>query len=88
VPRAKATPSTKKRIVPAIRALAALSSKGTGESSPHDQMPEVQSKADPHGPSLEPQAQSVATSGPRPAPEISLPIIASASATGALTDWF
>jgi hypothetical protein len=54
-PSAKAAPSAKKCIVPAIGALAALSSEGTEESL-HDQAPEVQLKADPHGPSAEPQA--------------------------------
>jgi hypothetical protein len=58
VPGARAAPSTKKRIVSAIRFLVALSSEGTEESSPHDQAPEVQSKAGPHGPSVEPQARS------------------------------
>jgi hypothetical protein len=41
----KIAPSIKKRIVPAIGALAAISSEGTQESSSHDQAPEVQSKA-------------------------------------------
>jgi hypothetical protein len=42
VPRAKkAAPSAKKRIVPAIGALAAISLVGTQESSLHDQVPEV-----------------------------------------------
>jgi hypothetical protein len=56
MPGVKAAPSAKKRIVPAIGALAALSLEGTEESSLHDQVPEVQSKADPRGPSVEPQA--------------------------------
>jgi hypothetical protein len=45
----KAAPSTKKCIVPAIGALAGISSDGTQESSPHYQAPEVQSKAGPCG---------------------------------------
>jgi hypothetical protein len=64
VSEAKAAPSAKKHIIPAIGALAALSSDGTEESSPHDQAPEVQSKVDPHGPSMEPQARSATISGP------------------------
>jgi hypothetical protein len=56
VPGTKAAPSAKKCIIPAIRALAALSSEGTEESSPHDQTTKVQSKADLCGPSAEPQA--------------------------------
>jgi hypothetical protein len=39
--------------------------RGTKESSPHYQAPEVQSKADPRGPSMEPQARYVTSSGPR-----------------------
>jgi hypothetical protein len=83
MPGAKAAPSAKKCIIPAIGALAALSSLGTKESSLHDQAPKVQSKADPRGPSAEPQARSATTSGPRPAPEVSLPIIPSVGTTGA-----
>jgi hypothetical protein len=71
---AKAAPSAKKRIVLAIEVLAALCSEGTEESSPHDQAPEVQSKANPRGPLAKPQARCTTTSGPRPAPEVSLPI--------------
>jgi hypothetical protein len=56
VPEAKAGPSAKKRIVPAIGALAALSSDGTEESSLHDRALVVQSKADHRGPLAEPQA--------------------------------
>jgi hypothetical protein len=83
MPRGKAAPSAKKRIVSSIGALVALSSEGTEESSSHDQEPEVQSKADPHGSSAEPQVRSATNSGPRPTPEVSLPIIPSASAAGA-----
>jgi hypothetical protein len=56
VPGAKAAPFAKKCIVPAIEALAAMSSEGTEESSLHDQVCEVQSKTDPRDPSAEPQA--------------------------------
>jgi hypothetical protein len=85
---AKAAPCAKKHIVPAIGALAALSLDGTEESSTHDQAPEVQSKADPRGPSTEPQARSATISGPRPAPEVSLRIVTSVGAAGASTGCF
>jgi hypothetical protein len=50
MPRAKKiAPSAKKCIVPAIGDLATMSSEETQESSPHDQSPEVQSKAGLHG---------------------------------------
>jgi hypothetical protein len=86
--RAKAASSAKKRIVPAIGVLAALSSEGTEEYSPRDQVPEVQSKAKPHGPSAEPQAQSGMISRPRHAPEASLQMVPSVGAAGALTGCF
>jgi hypothetical protein len=63
VPGAKVAPSAKKCIISAIGALTALSSKGTMESPLHDRVPEVQSKADPCGPSTEPQTRSATTSG-------------------------
>jgi hypothetical protein len=71
---AKAAPFPKKRIVTAIEALAlaALSSDGSEGSSPHDLTPEVQSKMDPHDPSLELKARSATRSVPRPTPEASL----------------
>jgi hypothetical protein len=83
----KAIPSIKKHIIPAIGALATVSSEGTQESSPHDQVLEVQSKAGPHSQSLEPQAQSLATSGLRSIPEVSLPIAMSVGAAGASTGY-
>jgi hypothetical protein len=55
IPKTKVAPSAKKHIVLGIGALAALSSDGIAESLPHDRVPEVQSKADPRGPSTEPQ---------------------------------
>jgi hypothetical protein len=88
VPGAKVAPSAKKSIVPTIRALAALSSDGTEESSPHDQAPEVQLKADPRGPLMEPQARSATKSGPQPALEFSLCIVPTAGAAGASTSCF
>jgi hypothetical protein len=56
VPRTKVAPSAKKCIVQAIRALAALSSDGSAESSSNDQAPKVQSRVDHRGPSMEPHA--------------------------------
>jgi hypothetical protein len=41
VPRTKVAPSTKKRIIPSIGALAALSSDGSVESSLNDPAPEL-----------------------------------------------
>jgi hypothetical protein len=74
VPRAKkAAPSAKKCIVPAIGALAAISSEGTQELSPHGQAHEVQSRVEPRGRSSEPRVQSVTTSVLRSNPEASLP---------------
>jgi hypothetical protein len=64
MPRAKIAPSTKKHLVPAIEALATLSSDGTEDSSPHDRVPEVQSKANPRGSSSEHQARSTIKLGP------------------------
>jgi hypothetical protein len=55
VPGMKVAPSTQKCIVLTIGALAAISPKGTQESSLHDQAPEVQSKASPRSQSTEPQ---------------------------------
>jgi hypothetical protein len=43
----KGATSTKKRIILAIGALAAISSEGTQESSPHDEAPKIQLKAGP-----------------------------------------
>jgi hypothetical protein len=51
---AKATHSARKHIVPAIRALAALSSDGSNGSSLHDPVPEVQLKVVLQDPSIEP----------------------------------
>jgi hypothetical protein len=82
--RAKAAPSTKKHIIAATGALAALSSDGTEESSPCDQAPEVQLKVKPHSPSAEPQARFAMISGPRPALEVSLRMVPSAGDVGAL----
>jgi hypothetical protein len=65
-----------------------LSSNGSAESSLTDQALEVQSRVDPRGPSTEPHARSVATSGPHPAPEASLRVVPSAGITGALTCCF
>jgi hypothetical protein len=50
-----AAPSAKKYIIPSIGDLAAISSEGTHESSLHGQTPEVQSRAEPWGHSLEPR---------------------------------
>jgi hypothetical protein len=61
---AKAAPYSKKCIVLAIGALAALSPDGIEESSPHHRAPEVHSKAEPPSPSVELQARSATTSGP------------------------
>jgi hypothetical protein len=83
MPGAKATPSTKKSIILVIGALAALSLNGTKESSSHDQAPKVQSKVDPWGPSVEPQARSTTKSGLRPAPEVSLRIVPTTGVDGA-----
>jgi hypothetical protein len=88
VPGAKAAPSAKKCIVPAIGVLVALSLEGTEEYSTHNQAPEVQLKADPHDSSVEPHARSATTSGPRPAPKVSLPIAPSVGAAGASTCCF
>jgi hypothetical protein len=49
----KAAPSVKKRIILTIGALATISSEGAQESSPHDQVPEVQSKVGLCGQTLE-----------------------------------
>jgi hypothetical protein len=81
----KAAPSTKKCIVLAIGALAVISLKGTQESLQHDQVPEVQSKAGPHGQYVEPQARSPMSLWPRPIPNVSLPISTSVGAGGAST---
>jgi hypothetical protein len=93
VPGSKAAPSAKKCIIPAIGALAALSSGAGGgggidESSLHDPAPEVQSKANPRSPLAEPQAQSMTTPGQQSAAEVSLPIIPSVGAARALTGCF
>jgi hypothetical protein len=63
VPRTKVAPSAKKCIIPAIGALAALTSYGSAESSSNDLAPEVQSREDPRGSSTEPHAQSAAALG-------------------------
>jgi hypothetical protein len=73
----KATTSIKKRIVLAIGALAEISSKGTQESTPHGQAPEVQSRVEPRGRSLEPRVQFPTTLVQRPHPEASLHIVGS-----------
>jgi hypothetical protein len=50
MPRAKkAAPSPRKRIIPGIGALAAISSEGSSELSPHGQAPKVQLRAEPRG---------------------------------------
>jgi hypothetical protein len=88
VSRTKVAPSAKMCSVSAIRALAALSSDGSIESSPNDQAPEVQSMVNPRGPSTEPHARSVAASGTQPTLEASLRVVPSTGATGASTDCF
>jgi hypothetical protein len=88
VPEVKAAPPAKKCIIPAIGALAVLSSDGTEESPLHDRASEVQSKADPHGLSTEPQAPSATTSGLQPTSEVSLRIVPSAGTAGASTGCF
>jgi hypothetical protein len=88
VPRTKVAPSAKKCIVPVIGALVALSSDGSMDSLPNGQAPEVQSRADPWGPSTEPHARSAAASGPQHAPEASLQVVHSAGAAGASTGFF
>jgi hypothetical protein len=88
VPRTKDAPFAKKRIVPMIRALAALSSDGSTESLPNDQALEVQSRVDPQGPSTEPHARCTAASGPQPSPEASLWVVPSTGVARALTGCF
>jgi hypothetical protein len=77
----KATTSAKKHIVPAIGALAKISSEESQESSPHGQAfrasaPEVQSRLEPYGKSSEPHCKSPVASVPGPDPEASLGIAA------------
>jgi hypothetical protein len=83
VPRTKVAPSAKKCIIPAIGALAALTSYGSAESSSNDLAPEVQLREDPRGSSTEPHAQSAAASGPQHAPEASLRVVPSTGTAGA-----
>jgi hypothetical protein len=85
LPKAKAAPSAKKRIISAIGALAALSSDGSEGSSPHDPTPEVQSTLNRRGPLAKPQARSATTSRSRPTLEVCLRIVPSAGAAGAST---
>jgi hypothetical protein len=77
VPRTKVAHSTKKRIIPTIVALVALSSDGRAESLPNDQASEVQLRVDPQGPSTEPHARSAAALGPQPALKASLRVVPS-----------
>jgi hypothetical protein len=81
MPGTKVAPYAKKCIIPAIGALAALSSDGTEESTLHDRAPEVQLKADPQGSLAEPQARSTTISGSQPAPKISLGIVPTTGAS-------
>jgi hypothetical protein len=88
----KAITSAKKHIVPAIGALAEISSKGTQESSPHGKalqasVPEVQSRAEPCGQSLEPRARSPMASVPESNPEASLHVVAPLGAGRVSTGW-
>jgi hypothetical protein len=77
--------STKKRIVPASGALAAISSEGTQESSPYDQAPEVQSKAGLRSQTPGQRVRSPMTSGPRPNSKAFVPVTVSTGAARAST---